>query len=187
MALYGDVEDVDGYLRDACVFRNEVTTYDTMTATVKYDNDVIMSYSLSAYLPVEGFSMASNGDLGRIEIRDDARQPFDVPYEMDVTVIKAFGKRTRVEMRAAARAWRWRRRVARPDLRADARFGAPGVTGLARRRDVLPHGYCRPTQLRRESPHRHCRPAASGVRASRGMSRSRARGFTQHRGVHEAS
>lgn len=101
MALYGNVEDVDGYLRDACLFREEITTYDTMTATVKYSNDVIMSYSLNAYLPIEGFAMAFNGDGGRIEIRDFAAQPYEVPEEMEVYVIKAFGKRTKVEMPAA--------------------------------------------------------------------------------------
>jgi predicted dehydrogenase len=101
MALYGNVEHVDGYLRDACLFREEITTYDTMTATVKYSNDVMMSYSLNAYLPIEGFAMAFNGDGGRIEIRDFASQPYEVPEEMEVYVIKAFGKRTKVEMPAA--------------------------------------------------------------------------------------
>lgn len=101
MNLYANVEDVDGYLRDACVFREQITTYDTMTATVKYDNDVMMSYSLNCYLPIEGYSIAFNGDGGRIEIRDFARQPFEVENEMEVSVIKAFGERTRVEMPVA--------------------------------------------------------------------------------------
>ena len=98
MALYGKVEHVDGYLRDACVFRPEITTYDTMTATVKYTNDVIMSYSLNAYMPIEGYAIAFNGDFGRVEIRDYAKQPFEVPSEMEVHVIKAFGTRSKVDV-----------------------------------------------------------------------------------------
>lgn len=101
MALYGNVEDVDGYLRDACLFRDEITSYDTMSASVKYTGDVMMSYSLNCYLPIEGFAIAFNGDRGRIEIRDFARQPFEVASEMEVYVIEAFGKRRQIEMPAA--------------------------------------------------------------------------------------
>lgn len=99
MRLYGgEVEKVDGYLRDACVFRPEITSYDTMTANIKYSNDVILSYSLSAYLPIEGFSLSFNGDGGRVEIRSYANQPWKVDQEFDVSVIKAFGQRTTVSV-----------------------------------------------------------------------------------------
>lgn len=99
MRLYGgEVEAADGYLRDACVFRPEVTTYDTMTATIRYTNDVILSYSLNAYMPIEGHSICLNGDFGRVEIRDYAKQPFEVPSPMEVHVIKAFGTRTRIDV-----------------------------------------------------------------------------------------
>jgi hypothetical protein len=47
----------------------EVTSYDTMTATVKYSNDAIMSYSLNAYMPIEGYSLAFSGDGGRVPRR----------------------------------------------------------------------------------------------------------------------
>jgi len=99
MRLYGgEVEAVDGYLRDACVFRPEVTTYDTMTANIKYSNDVILAYSLNAYMPIEGHSLSFNGDYGRVEIRDYAKQPFEVPTPMEVFVIKSFGTRTKVDV-----------------------------------------------------------------------------------------
>jgi predicted dehydrogenase len=68
-ALYVQAEDADGYLRDGCVFREDVSSWDTMTATIKYSNDVIMSYSLNCYMPIEGYALAFNGDLGRLEIR----------------------------------------------------------------------------------------------------------------------
>ncbi len=99
MRLYGDVEHVDGYLRDACVFRPEVTTYDTMTATIKYSTDVILSYSLNAYMPIEGYALAFNGDQGRVEIRQYASQPWKVDGEMEVHVIKAFeNTRTKIDV-----------------------------------------------------------------------------------------
>ncbi len=38
MALYADCEDVDGYHRDGCVFKEDIDIYDTMSAVVKYSN-----------------------------------------------------------------------------------------------------------------------------------------------------
>ncbi len=147
MRLYGgEVEKVDGYLRDACVFRPEVTTYDTMTATVKYSNDVIMSYSLNAFLPVEGFAMALNGDGGRIEIRSWGGQPFPVESAMEVYVIKAFGTRTKIDVPTvegehggaddALRNLIFRRPQVAEHLRIpDSRAGAmSALTGIAARR-----------------------------------------------------
>ena len=48
MKLYAECEDVDGYYRDGCVFREDVDIYDTMNAAVKYSNGVSMTYSLNA-------------------------------------------------------------------------------------------------------------------------------------------
>jgi predicted dehydrogenase len=97
-ALYTQAEDVDGYLRDGCVFREDVSSWDTMTATIKYSNDVIMSYSLNCYMPIEGYALAFNGDLGRLEIRDYERQPFQVTEETEIWLMKNFGQRTKVEI-----------------------------------------------------------------------------------------
>lgn len=147
MRLYGgEVEKVDGYLRDACVFRPEITTYDTMTATVKYSNDVIMSYSLNAFLPIEGYSLAFNGDGGRVEIRSYGGQPFPVEDEMEVHVIKAFGQRTKIDVPTVAgehggaddalRNLIFRRPQVADHLRIpDSRAGAmSALTGIAARR-----------------------------------------------------
>jgi predicted dehydrogenase len=147
MRLYGgEVEKADGYLRDACVFRPEITTYDTMTATVKYGNDAIMSYSLNAYMPIEGYSLAFNGDGGRVEIRDYAKQPFEVPSPIEVYVIKAFGTRTKVDVPTvegehggaddALRDLIFRRPTVADHLRIpDSRAGAmSALTGIAARR-----------------------------------------------------
>jgi hypothetical protein len=89
---------VDGYLRDGCVFREDVSSWDTMTATVKYSNDAIMSYSLNCYMPIEGYALAFNGDNGRLEIRDYERQPFEVAEETEIHLIRNFGTRTKIEI-----------------------------------------------------------------------------------------
>ena len=79
MKLYAACEDVDGYHRDGCVYREDVDIFDTMSAIVKYANGVTMSYSLNAHMPFEGFRVAFNGEHGRIEVRDHERQPWRCP------------------------------------------------------------------------------------------------------------
>jgi predicted dehydrogenase len=98
MKLYASAEDVDGYYRDGCVFREDVDIFDTMSALVRYSNDVTMSYSLNAHMPFEGYRVAFNGERGRLEVRDYERQPWDVPAadETEIYVTKSFDKRTRV-------------------------------------------------------------------------------------------
>jgi predicted dehydrogenase len=100
MKLYASAEDVDGYYRDACVYRENIDIYDTMSAVVKYSNGVMMSYSLNAAMPFEGYRVAFNGELGRLEVRDYERQPWQVP-ETDSTEIyltKSFGQRRRMSV-----------------------------------------------------------------------------------------
>lgn len=69
-ALYLDNEQADGYLRDGCVFRDEIDIYDTMAATVAYRNGPYMSYSLVAHSPYEGWRVAINGTDGRLEAEE---------------------------------------------------------------------------------------------------------------------
>jgi predicted dehydrogenase len=99
MKLYAQAEDVDGYRRDGCVFREEVDIYDTMSAVVKYSNGVQMNYSLNASMPMEGYSLAFNGEGGRLEIRDYERQPFKVEDDSETYLMKNFtGKRVKIDM-----------------------------------------------------------------------------------------
>jgi predicted dehydrogenase len=93
MKLYAGCEDVDGYYRDGCVFREDVDIYDTMSALVKYSNGVTMTYSLNAYMPFEGYRVAFNGEKGRLEIRSYAAQPWPVEQETEIHLTKSFGKR----------------------------------------------------------------------------------------------
>jgi len=99
MKLYAQCEDVDGYLRDACVFRENIDIYDTMSAIVKYSNGVNMNYSLNAHEPIEGYRLAFNGTHGRLEVRDYERQPWKVEEKSEAFLMKNFtGKREKVDM-----------------------------------------------------------------------------------------
>jgi predicted dehydrogenase len=67
-ALYLDAEHEDGYYRDQSVFGDGISIEDTMGVMVRYKNGAIMTYSLNAYLPWEGYRVAFNGSKGRIQI-----------------------------------------------------------------------------------------------------------------------
>ncbi|MDP3069811.1 MAG: Gfo/Idh/MocA family oxidoreductase [Opitutaceae bacterium] len=68
-ALYLETERHDGYWRDRCVFRPGIDIEDTMNALVTYDTGATLSYSLNAFNAWEGYTVAFNGTLGRIEHR----------------------------------------------------------------------------------------------------------------------
>jgi len=75
--LYVKNEHHDGYLRDGCVWRNEIDIYDKMTAQIKYANGTTVNYSLTTYSPYEGWRIAFNGFDGRMETWQD------IPYQDD--------------------------------------------------------------------------------------------------------
>jgi predicted dehydrogenase len=102
MQLYTEAESVDGYLRDGCVFKEDVDIWDTMSATVRYSNDALMSYSLNTFMPIEGYHLAFNGTKGRLEVRDYERQPWQVAEESEMYLIRNFsGKREKVTIQNA--------------------------------------------------------------------------------------
>ena len=98
VSLYVDCEKADGYLRDGCVFKEDVNIPDTMNAVVRYSNGATMSYSLNAFMPIEGYHLAFNGTKGRLEVRDYERQPWPAPEETEMHLIKNFGERTKIEI-----------------------------------------------------------------------------------------
>lgn len=67
MNLYVENEKYDGYIRDNCLWREEIDIYDKMSVLVKYANNVEVTYSLTTYSPFEGFRFAFNGKEGRLE------------------------------------------------------------------------------------------------------------------------
>ena len=65
--LYLQHEQHDGYHRDRCVWSGDIDIEDTMNVLVTYANGVELCYSLNAFLPGEGYSIAFNGAAGRLE------------------------------------------------------------------------------------------------------------------------
>jgi predicted dehydrogenase len=93
VALYANAEQDDGYIRDRCVFRDDIDIPDTMVATLAYANQVIVSYSLNTFMPIEGYHIAINGTQGRLELRQFEKQPWDEPPVDTIHVTKVFGDR----------------------------------------------------------------------------------------------
>ncbi len=79
-SLYVKNEQHDGYLRDGCVWRNEIDIFDKMSAQIIYANGVTVNYSLTAYSPYEGWRITFNGMKGRMETWQD------IPYINKQTV-----------------------------------------------------------------------------------------------------
>ncbi|WCT54932.1 Gfo/Idh/MocA family oxidoreductase [Paenibacillus kyungheensis] len=67
-AMYLDAEHEDGYIRDQSVFGDGINIEDTMSVVVRYKNKAMLTYSLNAYMPWEGYRIAFNGTKGRIEM-----------------------------------------------------------------------------------------------------------------------
>jgi predicted dehydrogenase len=74
VGLYVNNEHHDGYIKDGCVWSNEIDIYDKMSAQIRYANGVIANYSLTTYSPYEGWQIAFNGMNGRLETWED------IPY-----------------------------------------------------------------------------------------------------------
>lgn len=75
MKMYVANEKHDGYIRDNCVFREEIDIYDKMSAQILYANGVTVNYSLTTYSPYEGLRLTFNGFDGKIDTWQD------IPYQ----------------------------------------------------------------------------------------------------------
>lgn len=67
-AMYLDAEHEDAYYRDQSVFGDGISIEDTMNLLVRYKSGAVMTYSLTAYAPWEGFRVVFNGTGGRLEL-----------------------------------------------------------------------------------------------------------------------
>lgn len=90
-ALYEEPSEIDGYFRDRCVFREDIDIYDTMTANIRYANQVTVSYSLNAFMPIEGHAIAFNGTHGRMEMRQFEKQPWETPDHDEILLVRSYG------------------------------------------------------------------------------------------------
>ena len=87
--LYVDCESEDGYLRDGCVWREDINIYDSMSVMVKYENGVLLSYTANTYLPYEGQAISFNGTKGRIDCNEFSGGGFESD---DLRLTRSFGK-----------------------------------------------------------------------------------------------
>lgn len=67
--LYLEAEDLDGYLRDLCVFDDDITIEDTMQVHALYANGASLNYTLCAYSPWEGLEIKFHGTKGELSHR----------------------------------------------------------------------------------------------------------------------
>ncbi|HAH86323.1 MAG TPA: gfo/Idh/MocA family oxidoreductase [Armatimonadetes bacterium] len=68
--MYHNCESADGYFRDRCVFADEINIEDSMSVNVKYSKGTLLSYSLIAHSPYEGYKASISGTNGRLEIAE---------------------------------------------------------------------------------------------------------------------
>jgi predicted dehydrogenase len=98
--LYTDCESEDGYLRDGCIWREDINIYDTMSVVVKYENGVILNYTANTFIPYEGQSISINGHLGRLDYQEVKGGGFT---NNEVRLTRSFGKSERVTNMEAKR------------------------------------------------------------------------------------
>lgn len=102
MDLYVAHEHHDGYIRDGCVWDEEIDIFDKMAAQITYANGVHVSYSCTTYSPYEGYRVALNGTEGRLEMWVQLRQPWDVPDYTTIRLTDNFGETHLIEIPDAA-------------------------------------------------------------------------------------
>lgn len=65
--LYFNAEEEDNYYRDKNVFGFGINIEDNLGVMVRYKNNAILTYSLNAHAPYEGYRVCFNGTKGRLE------------------------------------------------------------------------------------------------------------------------
>jgi predicted dehydrogenase len=73
--LYLDTESADGYFRDRCLFDPGIDIMDSMSLSVRYSGGALLTYSLVAHCPWEGWRIALSGTGGRLEAEQFSSGP----------------------------------------------------------------------------------------------------------------
>lgn len=90
--MYVKASKIDGYVPDMCVFSDEIDIEDTVSVSVNYSGGAVLSYSLTAHSPYEGFRLKINGSKGRIEL--DSNLPDRPGFESKGSaILKLFNRR----------------------------------------------------------------------------------------------
>ena len=66
--IYFGSEEEDNYYRDLNVFGDGISIEDNMGVMVRYKNKAVLTYSLNAHAPWEGYRVTFNGTTGRLEV-----------------------------------------------------------------------------------------------------------------------
>jgi len=99
--LYLEQERHDGYIRDQCVFSDQIDIWDTMSVNVRYQSRTLMSYTLNTFSPVEGYTVVFYGTRGRLEhtaterayVSGDGKTPGEIrPENVKITLTKEFSE-----------------------------------------------------------------------------------------------
>lgn len=96
--MYFETEDCDGYYRDRCVFSKDIDIYDNMSLSVRYSKDTLLTYSLIAYSPYEGWRMTISGTNGRLEAAQYSSGPFNDDNIEHVCLYNRHGERVQFDM-----------------------------------------------------------------------------------------
>jgi predicted dehydrogenase len=91
-ALYFETEHLDGYYRDSCVFSDDVDIMDTMSVQVRYAHGPLLTYSLIAYSPYEGWRASITGSRGRMEMGEFTSGLLSEPNSDRFTVFSRQGE-----------------------------------------------------------------------------------------------
>jgi predicted dehydrogenase len=119
--LYLDTESADGYWRDRCVFDAGIDIMDSMSLSVRYSGGALLTYSLVAHSPWEGWRIALSGTAGRLEAEQFSSGPH---ARAGLDEIRVYDRRGNLATHRVARAEgthggadeRLRRRLFRGDL-----------------------------------------------------------------------
>lgn len=84
--LYLNAESADGYWRDRCVFDAGIDIMDSMSVSVRYSGGALLTYSLVAHSPWEGWRIGLSGSAGRLEAEQFSSGPHagEAPDEIRV-------------------------------------------------------------------------------------------------------
>ena len=91
-SLYFDAEHEDGYYRDGCVFSDQIDIEDTMSVSARYMHGPLLTYSLIAYSPYEGWKASITGTRGRMEMQEFQSGPFSEGSRDRITVYSHRGE-----------------------------------------------------------------------------------------------
>ena len=96
--LYVENEKHDGYLRDGCVWKEDIDIFDKMAVQIRYANKVQVSYSLTTYSPYEGYRISFNGTEGKLDAWIHEKQPWELDKFDELQLTRNFGKTEYIRM-----------------------------------------------------------------------------------------